>query len=74
MNEWINVKDRLPEYTDKYLVWVGINEMGAGMYPEHRAALWNFILKSWDVDHDHIRELVGPVEYWMPLPEPPKEG
>lgn len=72
MNEWISVKDRLPEYTVKYLVWVGVNEAGAGMYPDYRTALWHYVDKRWYVDHNSTYELIGDVAYWMPLPLPPE--
>jgi hypothetical protein len=58
--EWIDVKDRLPEKENEYLVF-GIN-----------VTTLNFIEGEWysDVFNAIIDKKL--ITHWMPLPEPPK--
>ena len=61
MNEWISVKDRLPEKTGSLIVFCdGISDCG---YYFHDT-------KDFDADGmaDGGNEIVT---HWMPLPEPP---
>ena len=70
-NEWVSVKDRLPETRSWVLCYLrGIPYGGKIQVCRFRDAD-NY------VDHpyfDHYRNGFPPVSHWMPLPEPPKEG
>ena len=60
MNEWINVKDRLPTKED-----TNKSEMIIAIYVEEgfpKPWYWNIVAKYPSV-----------FSHWMPLPEPPKE-
>lgn len=61
MNEWISVKDRLPEKIGTYLAWIISPGTGKGeVFPvEFRRKKF---VTGWKLTH------------WMPLPEPPKAG
>lgn len=65
MGEWISVEDRLPEHNGLYLIYdedtVRIADYWAAVY----GPVWN------DMNDHNIRYWS---RYWMPLPEPPKEG
>lgn len=72
MSNWISVKDRLPETDNLVLVVVSIKPCenitlnGAFGLAEYSEGEW--ILEMWPEWEDAV------VTYWMPLPEPPKEG
>ena len=65
MNEWVSVKDRLPKIGEEVLVFSGksidvyaFNVMcGENIWEDER---WRWCY-------------VEDIDYWMPLPEPPKE-
>lgn len=57
MNEWISVKDRLPEPWVEVLVY--------------RGADWPVV--SCEVDTNRNWLHFFNITHWMPLPEPPKE-
>ena len=70
VNQWISVKDRLPEPEKEVLVWYRYT-WGAG-FTSYRFGIsrWYSNIKRWyegclpkDID----------VLYWQPLPEPPKQ-
>lgn len=58
MNEWISVKDRLPETYGKYLVACRGNNIPQIRYYDGVWDVWN---------------CVAEVTHWMPLPELPKD-
>ena len=60
VNEWISVKDRLPEYENQVLTYRG--ESGISVERMFPGAMWDF-------DYD----IIDAVTHWMPLPEAPKE-
>jgi hypothetical protein len=60
MNEWISVKDRLPEKDGTYLVNEFISCNGVH-------SLWYDKGSGWDYDSNET------VTHWQPLPEPPNE-
>ena len=57
--EWISVKDRLPEYENQVLTYRG----ESGIIVERM-----FPGATWDFDYD----IIDAVTHWMPLPQPPK--
>ena len=67
--EWISVEDRLPELTSDYLVVVGVNRFGLGMYDAVMVASYNTVYKKWHV-YESKETVVGEVTKWMPLPIP----
>jgi hypothetical protein len=74
MSEWISVEDRLPAYGEPVLI-VGngvtqhITYMLDGNDDE---ADW---FEPYYFEHDdELKVLAIKVLFWMPLPEPPKEG
>lgn len=76
LSEWISVKDRLPDISGYYLCKVcafvrPIRIMGY----QPRDTMWFKDRNQWYVDTDHGEDYAYNwfVEYWMPLPEPPKE-
>ena len=80
MTEWIDVNERLPEDSGKYLVWLGgIDQVGFGKLA-HIAHFYSgngyfsFSLNSakelGKKSCTEIDKLC--VTHWMPLPEPPK--
>ena len=72
MNEWISVKDRLPEINVDVLVFdknISLKYVAKIIEDENSNGILCkfFIPFPYDVDFSH-----GNVTHWMPLPEPPK--
>ncbi len=66
-NEWISVKDRLPEKNGRYITTVCKYKDEIDVFD-----LW-YEDDDWYIDEgDYMYEYE--VTHWMPLPEPPKEG
>ena len=67
--EWISVKDRLPERDQKVLVYDAGDETEIHVYHlrEDLDGLYWDDESGWAVDFENVT-------HWMPLPEPPKEG
>ena len=63
--EWISIKERLPE-NDKYVLAYFFNK--SPYIAWHKGKYWC----TDDFDLDEKEE--GAPKYWMPLPEPPKDG
>lgn len=59
VNQWISVKDRLPNEDDCYLVVIESETCVSIDIAEYSENRW----------HKHDKVL-----YWQPLPEPPKDG
>ena len=59
--EWISVKDRLPEHGKNVLTLDSMGNYFIGSFTPDTG--WNEQECEWN-----------PVKWWMPLPEPPKEG
>lgn len=79
VQEWISVKDRLPEVVDTYLVVVKLKYDWEKEYeiatdvatynPYEKAYIddcWN-TYNDWDEGQQYIH-----ITHWMPLPQPPK--
>jgi hypothetical protein len=62
MNQWISVKDRLPDFCQHYLVTNGRAQMVAAF---NLSGVWDFFDNAvfWDSED---------VTHWMPLPQPPE--
>ena len=72
MKNWVIIKtdNDLPKYTGDYIVTVGINYDGMGMYNEVRTALFQTVGKNWIVHEDHKNTLIGEVVAWQDAPIP----
>lgn len=69
--EWINVKDRLPDFNEYVLcydtqkIYIGFRENNYSEYNEH-----------WSICEDQCCSCTGctgAITHWMPLPHLPKE-
>ena len=71
MEEWISVKDRLPEESGLYLTYGDIE-----FVPDHndQPNTYKGIKIRVFLREYHNLEWDWRVTHWMPLPEPPKEG
>ena len=68
---WIPVTERLPE--DGVFVLV-CNDDGHMMIAKHETETYEWYYKYTNYDFDiWDNKEQGPVQYWMPLPEPPEE-
>ena len=88
VQEWISVKDRLPEYPGHYLVCTSINYWHGGCmdinenhkyHPSGTPVGYDGTTMSvldcyYDVTGHWNRVCDSHVTHWMPLPEPPKES
>lgn len=64
---WISVKDRLPE-DEGYVLVYGVSPRG-----RKKTAIMNYL--AFEADRPRwALDGIWTVLYWMPLPEPPKEG
>lgn len=70
-NQWVSVKDRLPEPEKEVLVWYRYT-WGAG-FTAYRFGIsrWYSNIKRW---YEGCLPKDIEVLYWQPLPEPPKAG
>ena len=70
--KWISVKDRLPEEGQEVLAYwnckKGIFNGNSVEVCDYNDGRW------WDFHRNRYLDTYGTVTYWMPLPEPPKEG
>ena len=66
MNEWVSVKDRLPESGKRYLVQI--------IEPNFQAKVIDIFRYESGVWKYEGIPIHADVTHWMPLPEPPKEG
>lgn len=76
LNEWISVKDRLPEEDDNYIV-TACDEgcsAGEGIWYSTVVVVAEYYKGSWTwYDGGREYSLEGIVTHWMPMPEPPEE-
>lgn len=71
-NEWLSVKDRLPENKSKCLIWTTIY-----FVPDHNDEpdhYDGFEISTYYKDFGFISNNGMYAKYWQPLPAPPKEG
>lgn len=61
--DWISVKDRLPENSRSVLIYTKDGGIAEGSYSSEGG----WVQFRWNVKNPKVI-------YWMPLPEPPKEG
>lgn len=66
VQEWISVKDRLPENDQWALCFIKDKSFGT-----FRVFQWNYIDWQWNDGNEWFDE--KDVTHWMPLPELPKE-
>ncbi|MEI2416155.1 DUF551 domain-containing protein [Orrella sp. JC864] len=69
--QWIDVRDRLPEPDEPVLVhngrWTGVGAWMSGEYLEP--------IERWQGEHREFIEMSGPsVTHWQPLPAPPADA
>jgi len=72
MKRWISVKDGLPEDNRLVIVCNDDGYMMIAQYVGESIWQWQYKYTNYDVDVWNDEEQ-GPVCWWMPLPEPPKE-
>lgn len=69
MNDWISVKDRLPDNPDEFVLVI-VSSRDGFLVNTYQLATYNpddgWILETWP-EKENIA-----VQYWMPLPEPPE--
>ncbi|MFA5379011.1 MAG: DUF551 domain-containing protein [Dehalococcoidia bacterium] len=65
MSEWISVKDRVPNEYDDVLVYS--KEWGCVICATYKPGYGDYKEFADDSQLSHT------VDYWMPLPEPPKD-
>ena len=71
--QWISVKDRLPDY-DTYTLWC--REDGFMFIAEiDHDCTWSIFKDIYERPAPFLdeHEVVAKITHWMPLPEPPKE-
>lgn len=75
-NNWISVKDKLPDHENDVLVFVKYDEQPITAW--YREGIWRVGYRVWDyieVSGDGCKESSlhhFEVTHWQPLPEPPK--
>lgn len=57
--QWISVKDRLPEHRAMYITCDELDIVETTMFDDNEDAVWNTVAGT-------------KVTHWMPLPEPPE--
>ena len=76
VQEWISVKDRLPEEDDKYIV-TACDEgcsAGEGIWYSTVVVVAEYYKGSWTwYDGGREYSLEGIVTHWMKMPEPPEK-
>lgn len=69
VDQWISVDDKLPDTVDDCLVWYSCNTA----FGKSKSVGISFCSRDdWYKNHLNGDNIV--VLYWMPLPEPPKDG
>ena len=81
MNEWISVKDKLPEKSDSVrtqtalLLCTGQSKsrytLGYGIMDD--GVNYPFTIRKWVSTDTGCNIIYGDVTHWMPMPKPPKD-
>lgn len=71
INQWISVKDRLPNTGEYILCFESSYGMFVAQYNRHKAYYNPGYFDSWDSGHCCGREPPDPT-HWMPLPASPE--
>ena len=74
--QWVSVKDRLPEVVDSYIVAGKQRCPGEPWeyFTDIAESHGSYIDDFWDTFNDWVEGQDTHITHWMPLPEPPKEG
>ena len=66
MNEWISVKDRLPNNGQRVLIYCKeIDEVQVGIFVDQNKTF--ILFEMWNISIEHVT-------HWCEIPEPPKEN
>ena len=79
MDNWISVKDRLPECEKEVLIVTDNGIITTAMYEDGKMSTddsaWNWWeYRYYNSDDVYNNCVDDKVTHWMPLPEPPKEA
>jgi Protein of unknown function (DUF551) len=73
MDEWISVKDRLPDYNQEVLFVSGKNEVSVGIRFQYQEGVDIWASNEGIYFNDSIQQEWAVCKYWMPLPSKPDE-
>ena len=69
MSEWVNTKERSPEYSGDYIVVTNTGRVTQLSYSTRH----NSFNADDSLDENTAKMFSIKVSYWQPLPEPPRE-
>lgn len=72
MNDWISVKDRLPDNDDTVMIFPTVNLGNVTYVGQYLPWSKQWIATSYEPNYGDNEEVIQPT-HWQPLPEPPKE-
>lgn len=74
MNEWIRVRDRLPEEKEPVIILLQDGQIFRGeIHMRRLSPEWWYYYEAAETDMDMLWFSGNPVIAWMPIPELPKE-
>lgn len=76
VNPWISVKDRLPEESGEVVTMTlsTDGESVVNVMSVSYSAKWKAFNTHDFFEEEKVRKYETHPDYWMPMPEPPKEG